>query len=99
MGTRTWKGRPRRTSQADVSEIARLFGGGGHKAAAGCGFQGTAIDDLFVSQEDEEAVRRAKLVAEWQPIIEAFAAAPKGEKPLSPALNSYERAIVHELAD
>lgn len=34
--------------QADVSAIAKLFGGGGHRTAAGCGWIGS-IDDIFLS--------------------------------------------------
>eukprot|EP00294_Goniomonas_avonlea_P016650 CAMPEP_0114555032 /NCGR_PEP_ID=MMETSP0114-20121206/8531_1 /TAXON_ID=31324 /ORGANISM="Goniomonas sp, Strain m" /LENGTH=327 /DNA_ID=CAMNT_0001740127 /DNA_START=12 /DNA_END=995 /DNA_ORIENTATION=+ len=35
---------------ADVSEIAKLFEGGGHRAAAGCVYAGANLDDLFLPE-------------------------------------------------
>jgi len=42
--------------QADVSAIAKHFGGGGHQAAAGMRFDGCDINELFIPEEktDEE---------------------------------------------
>ena len=39
--------RSRGPEQADVAAIARLFGGGGHRTAAGCGWTG-ALDEIFL---------------------------------------------------
>lgn len=36
--------------QADVSEIAKKFGGGGHQAASGCRFETTDIETMLISR-------------------------------------------------
>jgi len=58
----------------DVSEIAKRFGGGGHKKAAGFGLPGDAlVDDLFDVEEegDEEVLELVnEAVEEIQPEIE-----------------------------
>mgnify|MGYP003642575564 CR=1 FL=1 len=43
---------------ADVSEIAKSFGGGGHKNAAG--FSSLSIDEFFVGVENNESKKRNK---------------------------------------
>jgi len=88
-------------NQADVSKIAQLFGGGGHRAAAGCGYTGCAIEDLFLPIDQDptqEAFRR-----EYEAIVVGFArlcsqeTAEPAPIPLPATLNSFERHLVHDL--
>lgn len=87
--------------QADVSAIAKLFGGGGHRAAAGCGWTGPAIDEIFLPIDEDPSV--GALQGEYGAIVEEFAKACAEGDPeprhLPATLNSFERHLVHDLAE
>lgn len=83
--------------QADVSLIAKHFGGGGHRAAAGFRCQATSIEEIFLPYDPVDTVPGAKShVAE----LEAFADdAKKAALDFPAGISSSVRKMLHDAAD
>ena len=60
LNARSLYGRDDAPDAADVSSIAKMYGGGGHQAAAGMRAKVANVEEMFVDMVEEEDKRKAR---------------------------------------